>query len=35
MVSVVVKCPVCESEKILKFGVTEQGKQRYQCKNNN
>jgi len=34
MVSVVVKCPLCKSDEISKFGVTEQGKQRYQCKNN-
>ena len=33
MVSVVVKCPLCKSNEISRFGMTEQGKQRYQCQN--
>ena len=28
-----VKCPRCESNKVVKFGTSPEGKQRYQCRN--
>lgn len=30
-----VMCPACESNQVVKFGVNKQGKQRYQCRNEN
>jgi transposase-like protein len=35
MVQITVKCPLCGSEEIVKFGKAENDKQRYQCKNIN
>ena len=28
-----IKCPACHSQKVVKFGMTPEGKQRYQCRN--
>jgi transposase-like protein len=28
-----VKCPLCQSCKVVKFGTSPEGKQRYQCRN--
>jgi transposase-like protein len=28
-----VKCPLCHSHKVVKFGMSPEGKQRYQCRN--
>ncbi len=33
MATVDVKCPLCESCKVVKFGTSPEGKQRYQCRN--
>ena len=33
MASIEVKCPTCESNQVVKFGLNRQGKQRYQCHN--
>jgi transposase-like protein len=33
MATVKVHCPVCESNQVIKHGVSDEGKQRYQCKN--
>ena len=35
MASIEVHCPVCKSEQVIKHGVSDEGKQRYQCKNIN
>ena len=32
MALIEVKCPVCESKRVVKFGKNMQGKQRYQCR---
>ena len=34
MATVKVKCPKCNSDQVIKHGVSDEGKQRYQCKNN-
>jgi len=34
MATITVKCPKCDSEKVIKHGKTAAGKQRYMCKNN-
>lgn len=28
-----ITCPVCQGEGVIKHGINQQGKQRYQCKN--
>lgn len=33
MATVKVHCPVCQSDQVIKHGVSDEGKQRYQCKN--
>jgi Transposase and inactivated derivatives len=33
MAKLEVKCSVCSSEEVVKFGMSPQGKQRYQCRN--
>lgn len=33
MATVHVYCPLCKSDKVVKHGVSDEGKQRYQCKN--
>lgn len=33
MATINVYCPGCKSEKVVKHGVSDEGKQRYQCKN--
>lgn len=30
-----VYCPTCDSNKVVKMGLTSNGKQRFKCKNNN
>lgn len=35
MALVEVICPLCKTKKVVKFGLNRQGKQRYQCKNEN
>jgi transposase-like protein len=34
MVLIPVKCPFCESENVVKYGKTKNGKQQYYCRNN-
>ena len=34
MATVNVQCPLCKSISVVKHGVSDEGKQRYQCKNN-
>jgi len=33
MAIIQVKCPVCTEIKVVKFGLSPEGKQRYQCRN--
>lgn len=33
MATIKVKCPLCHTTKVVKFGTSPEGKQRYQCKN--
>lgn len=33
MATVKVYCPLCKLDKVVKHGVSDEGKQRYQCKN--
>ena len=33
MATVAVQCPLCQSSKVVKFGTSLEGKQRYQCRN--
>ena len=35
MAVIEVICPVCKSNRVVKFGVNRQGKQRYQCRAEN
>lgn len=30
-----VKCPLCKTDRVIKFGINSAGKQRYKCKNLN
>lgn len=34
MATIKVKCPRCQLYKVVKFGTSQEGKQRYQCRNN-
>ncbi|HHW78531.1 MAG TPA: IS1 family transposase [Xanthomonadaceae bacterium] len=31
MVTITLRCPYCESERLVKYGVTPNGQQRYRC----
>ena len=33
MTKIDVVCPICKSNHVIKHGLTDEGKQRYQCKN--
>ena len=33
MATILVKCPECKQDKVIKFGVNAAGNQRYRCKN--
>lgn len=34
MTIIKIKCPRCQLCKVVKFGTSQEGKQRYQCRNN-
>jgi len=31
MVTITLRCPYCQSEQLVKYGITPNGKQRYRC----